>query len=92
MTPHADAPCPSHIDRSPAFTPPTSVHANGAAQALARSPLITHNRSPLGNQASPYVQRPRDGPGGGGPMLGGSSDLRQNLIVSSTEQGRRFSG
>ena len=68
------------------------MHANGAAQALARSPLITHNRSPLGNQASPYVQRPRDGPGGGGPMLGGSSDLRQNLSVSSTEQGRRFSG
>ena len=24
LTPHADAPCPSHIDRSPAFTPPTS--------------------------------------------------------------------
>jgi len=68
------------------------VHANGAAQALARSPLITHNRSPLGNQASPYVQRPRGGPGGGGAMRGGASGLRQKLIVASTEQGRRFSG
>ena len=60
-----------------------------ASPALARSPLITHNRSPVGNQASPYVQRPRPDQG---PMVGGASDLRQNLIVSNAEQGRRFSG
>ena len=51
-----------------------------ASPALARSPLITHNRSPFAQSSSPYVQRAEIERGGNPMVLGVSTNAKERLL------------